>query len=55
MIFDNKDKTDLQHFFIIVMEETPEENSEKVKVCRLCGRRGGYMIRFERWSAEEQS
>ena len=29
MIFDNKDKTD---FFIIVMEETPAENSEKVKV-----------------------
>ena len=52
MIFDNKDKTD---FFIIVMEETPAENSEKVKVCCLCGRRGGYMIRFERWSAEEQS
>ena len=45
MIFDNKDKTDLQHFIIIV---TPAEKSGKVKVCCLCGRRGGYMVRCER-------
>ena len=52
MIFNNKDKTDLRHF---IMEETPAEKSDKVKVCCLYWSRGGYMIRFERWSAEQKA
>ena len=45
--------TKTKSFITVVIEETPAEKCEKVKVWCLCGCKGGYIIQCERWSAEE--